>query len=70
MYHISSVNHHLEEVVLPNTHIESVDVGGLNRKQLESMNQEQIKHLMQKRDNIFIRENQKNLYLSENGNHV
>lgn len=48
MYHISSVNHDLEEVVLPNTHIESVDVGGLNRKQLESMNQEQIKHLMQK----------------------
>ncbi|MCU4863922.1 VanW family protein [Bacillus cereus] len=48
MYHISSVNHHLEKVVLPNTHIESVDVGGLNRKQLESMNQEQIKHLMQK----------------------
>ncbi|PGZ45973.1 hypothetical protein COE56_25505 [Bacillus anthracis] len=47
-YYISSVNHHLEEVVLPNTHIESVDVGGLNRKQLESMNQEQINYLMQK----------------------
>ncbi|MEC0033324.1 VanW family protein [Bacillus cereus] len=48
MYHISSVNHRLEEVVLPNTYIESVDVGGLNRKQLESMTQEQIHHLMQK----------------------
>ncbi|MRC19755.1 hypothetical protein GH866_29950 [Bacillus thuringiensis] len=40
MYYISSVNHRLEEGVLPNTYIESVDVGVLNRKQLESMNQE------------------------------
>ncbi|KXH80341.1 MULTISPECIES: VanW family protein [Bacillus] len=48
IYHISSVNQRLEEVVLPNTYIESVDVGGLNRKQLESTNQEQINYLMQK----------------------
>ena len=48
IYYISSVNHRLEEVVLPNTYIESVDVGGLNRKQLESTNQEQINYLMQK----------------------
>ncbi|MCU4733457.1 VanW family protein [Bacillus cereus] len=48
MYYISSVNHRLEEVVLPNTHIESIDIGGLNRKQLESVNQEQINYLMQK----------------------
>ncbi len=53
MYYISSVNHRLEEVVLPNTHIESIDVGGLNRKQLESVNQEQINYSMQKRVNIF-----------------
>lgn len=48
IYYISSVNHRLEEIVLPNTYIESVDVGGLNRKQLESTNQEQINYLMQK----------------------
>ncbi|HDR7987440.1 TPA: VanW family protein [Bacillus cereus] len=48
IYHISSVNQRLEEVVLPNTYIESIDVGGFNRKQLEGTNQEQINYLMQK----------------------
>lgn len=48
IYYISSVNYRLKEVILPNTYIESVDIGGLNRKQLESTNQEQINYLMQK----------------------
>ncbi|SPT76326.1 MULTISPECIES: VanW family protein [Bacillus cereus group] len=54
MYYISSVNQRLNEVALPNTQIEAIDVGGLNRKQLEFMNQERINCLMKKKLTILL----------------
>ncbi|MCU4948913.1 VanW family protein [Bacillus cereus] len=54
MYYISSVNQRLNEVTLPNTQIEAIDVGGLNRKQLEFMNQERINCLMKKKLTILL----------------
>lgn len=67
MYHISSVNHRLEEVVLPNTHVETVDVGGLNRNQLESMSQEQINYLMQKELTFLLGKTKKTYTYQEMG---
>ncbi|MEB9482881.1 MULTISPECIES: VanW family protein [Bacillus cereus group] len=67
MYHITSVNHRLEETVLPKTYIESVDVGGLNRKQLESMNQEQINNLMQKELTFLLGKTRKTYTYQEMG---
>lgn len=49
IYYISTVNQLLNEVVLPNTQIEAIDVGGLNRKQLENINQKHIHSLMEKK---------------------
>lgn len=54
IYYISSVNQRLNEVALPNTQIEAIDVGGLNRKQLEFMNQERINCLMKKKLTILL----------------
>ncbi|WP_144489756.1 VanW family protein [Bacillus thuringiensis] len=61
MYYISAVNQYLSEVVLPDTQIESIDVGGLSRKQLENRNQERIHCLMKKRI-TFILEKTKRTY--------
>lgn len=49
IYYISAVNQLLNEVVLPNTQIETIDVGGLNRKQLENVSQKHINSLMEKK---------------------
>ena len=61
LYYISAVNQYLSAVVLPNTQIESIDVGGLSRKQLEYRNQEQIHYLMNKKV-TFILEKTKRTY--------
>ncbi|MGN4668301.1 VanW family protein [Bacillus cereus group sp. MYBK234-1] len=61
LYYISAVNQYLSEVVLPNTQIESIDVGGLSRKQLENRNQEQI-HCLMKKKVTFILEKTKRTY--------
>ncbi|WP_410993511.1 VanW family protein [Bacillus cereus] len=61
LYYISFVNQYLSEVVLPNTQIESIDVGGLSRKQLEYRNQERIHYLMKKKV-TFILEKTKRTY--------
>ncbi|MEN8648869.1 VanW family protein [Bacillus toyonensis] len=61
IYYISAANQLLNEVVLPNTQIEAIDVGGLNRKQLENINQKQINSLMEKKI-TFILEKTKQTY--------
>lgn len=61
LYYIAAVNQYLSAVVLPNTQIESIDVGGLSRKQLEYRNKEQIHCLMNKKV-TFILEKTKRTY--------